>query len=81
MSAATTPTGAPYLTVAECAAYLGLTPKAVYHLVERGQLPCARLGRRVLFVRRSVDATVRGLERVSHRDDTRRRAARPLESV
>jgi hypothetical protein len=37
------------------AAYLGLTPKTVYHLIERGALPVFRLkDKRTLCARRSV---------------------------
>lgn len=54
-----------YLTVDTCAAYLGRTPKAVRRLVERGELPCIRVGRRVQFDRDKIDSwmsrhTVRG---------------------
>lgn len=35
---------------AEAAAeFTGLTARAIYHLVDRGQLPVARLGRRLYF--------------------------------
>jgi excisionase family DNA binding protein len=44
-----------YLTVDACAMYLGRTSKAVRRLVERGELPCIRLGRRVQFDRVAVD--------------------------
>lgn len=48
------PTASVFLTVPETAALLRTTPKAVYALAERGQLPgLVRLGRRVL-VRRAV---------------------------
>jgi excisionase family DNA binding protein len=40
-----------FLDVAGAAEYLALTPKAVRHKVERGQLPHHRVGRRVLFDR------------------------------
>jgi excisionase family DNA binding protein len=31
------------------AAYIGVKPRAVYHLVEKGQLPCVRMGRKIFF--------------------------------
>jgi excisionase family DNA binding protein len=31
------------------AAYIGVTPRAVYHLVEGGHLPAIRKGRRLYF--------------------------------
>lgn len=54
-----------YLTVGQCAAYLGRTPKAVYRLVEREEIPHLRIGRRVQFDKDRVDRwlerhTVRG---------------------
>ena len=38
------------LTCKEVAIALRTSPKAVYTMVERRQLPCVRLGRRVLFI-------------------------------
>jgi excisionase family DNA binding protein len=37
------------LTVEEVAAWLRTTPKGVYAMAERGQLPVTRVGARVLF--------------------------------
>ena len=39
------------LTVAEVAEFLRTTRKAVYAMVERGRLPVARVGRRLLIRR------------------------------
>jgi excisionase family DNA binding protein len=44
------------LAGAEAAAhYAGLTPRAVYHLVEAGQLPVIRKGRRLFFRKSELD--------------------------
>lgn len=46
-----------FLTVAECADLLRTTSKAIYTLVERGQLAgVVRLGRRLLFNREKLVA-------------------------
>ena len=51
----------PYLTVAEAAAYLRTTSKAIYHLVERGLLePLPGPSRRVRFTRAILDAYMKG---------------------
>jgi excisionase family DNA binding protein len=58
------PEGQPaLLTVEEVAAYLRTSRVAVYHLIERGQLPgVVRVGRRVLVKRgvleRALDETI-----------------------
>jgi excisionase family DNA binding protein len=44
-----------YMNVEQCAAYIGRTPRAVYHLVENGQIPHARPGRRLQFDREKID--------------------------
>ena len=31
------------------ALYIGDTPRAIYHMVENGQLPCIRKGRKLYF--------------------------------
>jgi len=38
-----------FLDVAGAAAYLSLTPKAVYRLVSRGRIPCHKPAGRLLF--------------------------------
>lgn len=37
------------------AAYVGLTPRAIYHLVEAGNLPVIRKGRRLYFRKSELD--------------------------
>jgi excisionase family DNA binding protein len=38
------------LAGAEAAAsYIGVKPRSVYHMVETGQLPCVRMGRKIYF--------------------------------
>lgn len=44
-----------YLNVAQAAAYLGRTPKAIRMLVYRGEIPTIRVGRRVQFDRERLD--------------------------
>ena len=48
------------MNVAEVAALLGLPKSTVYDLARRGELPCARLGRTLRFVRDDVEARLRG---------------------
>ncbi len=38
------------------AAYIGVTPRAVYHLVEAGHLPAIRKGRKLYFRKTELDA-------------------------
>ncbi len=52
-----------YLTLKEAAQYLGMTPKAVRHMVFRRQIPCAKRGRRLHFDRLDLDAWMHGLKR------------------
>lgn len=47
------------MTAAEVADVLGLPKSTVYELARRGELPCARLGRAVRFVREDVEARLR----------------------
>lgn len=37
------------------AAYIGVTPRAVYHMSEAGLLPVVRIGRRLFFRRSELD--------------------------
>lgn len=37
------------------AAYIGVSPRAVYHLVEAGHLPAIRMGKRLYFRRSELD--------------------------
>ena len=48
-----------WLTVKECAVYLGLTARAVYNHIHRGTLPYQKLGARVLFDPSEIDETIR----------------------
>lgn len=34
---------------AEAAAFIGITPRTVYHMVDRGELPVIRKGKRLYF--------------------------------
>jgi putative molybdopterin biosynthesis protein len=47
------------MTVAEVAAMLHLPKSTVYDLARRGELPCARLGRTLRFVRDEIEARLR----------------------
>lgn len=47
-----------WLTVKQCAAYLGLTERAIYCLVGRGLLPTHRLGRRLYFLKTEIDSRI-----------------------
>ena len=42
------------MSVEECAAFLGVDRKTVYDYAARGVLPCARLGKRILFSRQML---------------------------
>jgi excisionase family DNA binding protein len=52
-------TRADVMTVAEVADILGMPKSTVYDLVRRGELPCARLGRTLRFVRDEIEARLR----------------------
>ena len=41
------------------AAYIGVTPRAVYHLVEAGHLPTIRKGRKLYFRKTELEAAFR----------------------
>jgi hypothetical protein len=49
-----------FLDVAGAAAYLSLTPKAIYHLASRGQIPCHKPAGRLLFCPEELREWVRG---------------------
>lgn len=50
-----------YLTTEQCAAYIGRTEKAVYHLVAERRIPFRRLpGRRLVFDRVAIDRWIEG---------------------
>lgn len=44
----------PLMDVEETAEFLRTSTKAIYHRIERGQLPSVRIGRRVLIRRRDL---------------------------
>jgi excisionase family DNA binding protein len=52
-------TRADVMTAAEVAKLLALPKSTVYELARRGELPCARLGRTLRFVREDVEARLR----------------------
>lgn len=41
------------------AAFIGVTPRAVYHLVEAGHLPAIRKGKRLYFRKSELEAAFR----------------------
>jgi len=47
-------------TVADVARWLGVNRKTVYDAVNRRELPCARLGRRVILSRAAITAWLAG---------------------
>lgn len=47
------------MTAAEVAALLALPKSTVYELARRGELPCARLGRTLRFVREEIEGRLR----------------------
>ena len=61
-----------YLTKDEVARLLGRSPKAIEHMVERGQLPYRKLGRRVLFLREELEAFIEALPGVRPADVRKR---------
>lgn len=48
------------MTAAEVAAMLAMPKSTIYELARRGELPCARLGRTIRFLRDDVEARMRG---------------------
>ena len=47
--------GALFLSVAQAAELLGVSDDLVYDLIERGEIPSTRLGRRKVVPRRAID--------------------------
>jgi putative molybdopterin biosynthesis protein len=47
------------MTVSEVAELLSLPKSTVYELARRGELPCARLGRTLRFVRDDIERRLR----------------------
>jgi excisionase family DNA binding protein len=52
-----------WLTVEECANYLGISKRAVYNHVHRGRLPSSKLGARLLFDAALVDIAIQSPNR------------------
>jgi excisionase family DNA binding protein len=50
-----------YLNTNEAALFLGRTPKAIRRMVERGQIPFRRWGKRIVFVREELEEFVNAL--------------------
>jgi len=48
------------MTAAEVAVLLALPKSTVYELARRGELPCARLGRTIRFLREEIEVRLRG---------------------
>jgi excisionase family DNA binding protein len=48
------------MTAAEVAALLSLPKSTVYALARRGELPCARLGRTIRFLRDEIEVRLQG---------------------
>jgi putative molybdopterin biosynthesis protein len=48
------------MTPTEVATMLAMPKSTIYELARRGELPCARLGRTVRFVRQDIEARLRG---------------------
>ena len=46
------------MTVEEAAALLGISRALGYELVSRGDIPCLRLGRRIVIPRRAIDRMI-----------------------
>ncbi|NLJ41341.1 MAG: helix-turn-helix domain-containing protein [Clostridiales bacterium] len=46
------------LTAEEVAKMLGMSKRFVYELAQRGELPCKRFGRKVLFSRQAIETMV-----------------------
>jgi excisionase family DNA binding protein len=50
-----------YLNTNEAALFLGRTPKAIRRMVDRGQIPFRRWGKRIVFVREELEEFVNAL--------------------
>lgn len=48
------------LTVAEAARLLRICPNSVRAAIQRGEIPCLRIGRRILIPRAALDALLAG---------------------
>lgn len=43
----------------EAAKFIGITPRTVYHMVDRGELPVIRKGKRLYFRKSELEAAFR----------------------
>ena len=59
------------MTAAEVAALLALPKSTVYELARRGELPCARLGRTIRFLREEIEDRLHGPGVVPSRTSSR----------
>jgi excisionase family DNA binding protein len=64
--------GKCYLNTDEAAAFLGRTPKAVCRMVERGQIPYRKWGKRLVFVREELEEFVNSLPDMRPADERKR---------
>lgn len=53
------------ITVAEAAAYLGVSTDTIYEMVRRQEIPHIRIRRRILFRRDTLDAWLSRMEAAS----------------
>ena len=51
-----------WISVRECSSYLGLHEKSIYRLVDRGQIPAARVGRSVRIDLRKLNEQMENKE-------------------
>jgi excisionase family DNA binding protein len=49
-----------WISPREAAEYIGVHPQTVYAMIARGEIPSARLGRKVLVDKRRLDAQLEG---------------------
>lgn len=59
---------ATWMTIRECAEYMRLTERAVYHMVYRNQIPYHKLGKRLRFKKEEVDADLERGRVLTERD-------------
>ena len=72
----------PLLTVEEAAAWLRMTPAAIYAAVCRGQLPVVRIGRRLRFDRRDLESLLsEASDRSRHRPAITMPVGRSVENL
>jgi excisionase family DNA binding protein len=60
------------MTAAEVATLLALPKSTVYELARKGELPCARLGRTIRFLREEIEARLHGPGFVASRTSSRK---------